>query len=339
MQQPTVLLLFGGESSEHDVSLSSAKNVYEAIDTTKYTIILSYITENGEWYRVDALSDITKTPDNQLSISLVSGKFQTGNGGSFRPDVILPILHGKNGEDGALQGLAQLLHIPIVGCDMTASVLAMDKVASKALFEEASMKVLPYHVHRAHDPILAYTEIKRTLGDVVFVKPSRAGSSVGVSKVTNDEEYQAAMQLALQHDSLVLIEQAARSPREIEVAVLGGGSSSIASTPGEIVVDREFYSYDSKYSETSDSRIVIPASLDSSQAESIKAQALIAYDALHCQGMARVDFLLDEDNTLYINEINTIPGFTNTSMYPKLWLHDGISYAQLIDRLILSALE
>ena len=334
MQHQTVLLLFGGESSEHEVSLASAKNVFEAIDSDMYNVILGYITKAGQWYLVDSLTKLHEDPGAQLRADFASEKFISANGVSVKPDVILPILHGKNGEDGTLQGLAQLMHIPIVGCDMTASVLAMDKVASKALFKEARLHVLPYRVHQAHAQVPDYEEIVRELGDVLFVKPSRAGSSVGVSKVTTEAEYEQAIEQAIKHDTLVLIEQAADTPREIEVAVLGNAGTREASTPGEIIPDREFYSYDSKYSEDSGSSIVIPAEVDSSLADTIRKQALLAYDALHCSGMARVDFLLDGNGEIFINEINTIPGFTNTSMYPKLWQKDGISYSELIDKLL-----
>lgn len=339
MQQPTVLLLFGGESSEHEVSLLSAKNVYDAIDKTKYEVVLGYINQAGEWFHTNSLSGIKQGVESQLTVSFATGQFSTNAGQKFRPDVILPILHGKNGEDGALQGLAQLLHIPIVGCDMTASVLAMDKIASKALFAQVGLDVLPYQVHHAHDEVPVYEHIADRLGPILFVKPSRAGSSVGVSRVTNRTEYIQAIKLALQHDSLILIEQAARSPREIEIAVLGNEGSRLASVAGEIQPDREFYSYESKYDENSHTSTLIPANLDQSDLTTVRTQALIAYDALHSRGMARVDFLLDKSGTFYINEINTIPGFTNISMYPKLWEYEGISYSELIDRLIIAATE
>jgi D-alanine-D-alanine ligase len=301
MQPHNVLLLFGGESSEHEVSLASAKNVFDAIDTDIYNVSLGYITKAGQWYVVDSLTKLQEDPTTQLRADFASGQFVTAGGVNVQPDVILPILHGKNGEDGALQGLAQLMHIPIVGCDMTASVLAMDKVASKALFKEVGLNVLPYRVHHAHEKVPEYEEIVRELGDVLFVKPSRAGSSVGVSKATSEAEYRQAIEQAVQHDTLVLIEQAADRPREIEVAILGNAGTREASTPGEIIPDREFYSYDSKYSEDSGSSMVIPADIEPNLADAIRKQALIAYDALHCSGMARVDFLLDGNGKLYIN--------------------------------------
>lgn len=332
MKQTTVLLLFGGESSEHDVSLSSARNVYDALNKQKYQVILCYIDRDGSWHLVSEIND-TKSGEI-LHAQLGTGSFITSSGREITPEVILPILHGKNGEDGSVQGLAQLMHLPIVGCDMTASVLAMDKTASKAVFIEAGLMALPYMVHRAYEPMPEYELVRETLGDIVFVKPSRAGSSVGVSRVTSSAEFTEAIRLATQHDPLVLIEQAASSPREIEVAVLGNASDSVASVPGEIQPDREFYSYEAKYEDSSQSALIIPANLDSKMTEYVKQQAVIAYDSLHCEGMARVDFLLDGDDNLYINEINTIPGFTNISMYPKLWQESGISYSELIDRLI-----
>lgn len=334
MQQRSVLLLFGGESSEHDVSISSARNVYDAIDSSRYKVILGYITRLGEWFYTDSIVEASEHPKLQFSINLATGVFTTVSGMEFRPDVILPILHGKNGEDGALQGLAQLTHIPIVGCEMTASVLAMDKIASKALFKEAGLDTLPYIVHRAHESLPDYATIKAKLGAVVFVKPSRAGSSVGVSKVKNAEEFASAIKLAAQHDSLILIEQAANAPREIEVAILGNALDRKASIPGEIQPDRDFYSYESKYDNTSQTKLLLPAQLSESAQADVREKALVAYDALHCEGLARVDFLLDTNGNMYINEINTIPGFTDSSMYPKLWQESGVSYADLIDKLL-----
>ena len=340
MQRTTVLLLFGGESSEHEVSISSARNVYAAMDDTKFDVVLCFIDKNGRWWLLSELTAQIDTSQAPQLVAALGGKsFLTLPGNRVvTPDVILPILHGKNGEDGSVQGLAQLMHIPIVGCDVTSSALAMDKVASKQIFAQVGLKIVPYLTHRGGDEVPSYSSVVEMLGDIVFVKPSRAGSSVGVSKVKNEDEFIAAIQEAHRHDDVALIERAI-SGRELEVAVLGSAGSPEASGVGEIMPDGDFYSYESKYDINSASATVVPASIDNDVAQTISKLAGEAYTALGCNGMARVDFFLAEDGTIYINEINTIPGFTNISMYPKLWRASGVSYPELIERLIKTALH
>lgn len=340
MNKPTVLLLFGGESSEHEVSVSSARNVYAAIDDEKFTVLLGYIDKAGKWWLLETIGMNVDTHGSpQLVPVLGSGNFLTvPHNNVIRPDVLLPILHGKNGEDGSVQGLAQLLHIPIVGCDMTSSALCMDKVATKEILRANSIKMVPYEKHISGQDIPDFNKISMRLGSPVFVKPSRAGSSVGVSKVFTEEEFVAALELAHQHDSVVLIE-AGISGREIEVAVLGKPPHHKASVAGEIEPEGDFYSYDSKYSSNSQSKIIIPAAISPEQMQRVRDWALKSYELLGCSGLTRVDFFLDDKGAIYLNELNTLPGFTNVSMYPKLWRHEGISYAQLIERFISLALE
>lgn len=340
MQRTTVLLLFGGESSEHDVSISSARNVYAAIDDVKYDVQLCFIDRAGKWWWVDEFKDYADVSEaQQLAADLGGEGFVTSEGAVLAPDVVLPILHGRNGEDGSVQGLAQLLHVPIVGCDMTSSVLAMDKITSKEIFAQHGLHVLPYRTHQKGEPLPSYGSLSSVLGSVMFVKPSRAGSSVGVSRVTSQTEFDNALEIAHQHDEFALIETAASEPRELEVAVLGLPPHHEASGVGEIRPDGMFYSYDAKYAGDSKSAVIVPADIDEELVEIVRAQALVAYAALQCRGMARVDFLLGSDDMLYINEINTLPGFTNISMYPKLWRHAGLSYSALIDRLLSAALQ
>lgn len=340
MSKPTVLLLFGGESSEHDVSLSSARNVYAAIDDEKYTVLLGYIDRQGKWWLLDSFGMQIQTHGApQLVPVLGAGSFLTiPHNRLIKPDVILPILHGKNGEDGSVQGLAQLLHIPIVGCDMTASVLCMDKVATKEILRASSIKVVPYEKHRIGQPVPDFSKLSMHLGSPLFVKPARAGSSVGVSKVFTEEELVRALELAHRHDAVALIE-AGVTAREIEVAILGNPPHTRASVAGEIKPEGDFYSYDSKYAAGSQSKIIIPADISAQQQERIQNLALKAYELLGCTGLARVDFFLELDGTVYLNELNTLPGFTNISMYSKLWRHGGISYSQLIERFISLALH
>ena len=331
MQRTTVLLLFGGESSEHDVSLSSARNVFAAIDDTKYEIILTYIDRQGVWWNWKSFDD--RNSSEQLQPVLGDGYFTTSSGASIRPDVLLPILHGKNGEDGSVQALAQLLHIPIVGCDMTASSICMDKLATKRLLESCGMNTAPYRAHYAYEPNPNFNQLSLQLGSPMFVKPARAGSSVGVSKVYSDDDLVAALALAHQHDETVLIERGIDG-RELEVAVLGNPPDHQASGVGEIKPGDSFYSYDAKYAQDSTSEAIVSADLPEDTAQVIREQAKRAYQVLGCKGLARVDFFLSKDGTVYINEINTMPGFTNISMYPKLWNAEGMTYSQLIDTLI-----
>lgn len=339
MQRTTVLLLFGGESSEHDVSISSARNVYAAIDDEKYKVLLGYIDTQGKWWLLDTFDtqiDIHSTP--QLLPALGGRSFVTlPDNMIITPDVILPILHGRNGEDGSVQGLAQLLHIPIVGCDMTSSVIGMDKVATKEILKTHGVKVVPYAVHYASDDLPDFDKLTMTLGSPLFVKPARAGSSVGVSKVSSEDELARAIKQGLQHDTKLLIEQAVTA-RELEVAVLGTPPHHRVSGVGEIRPGDDFYSYDDKYDSSSKAQLSIPAAIDGELNERLRALADKIYTVLGCGGLARIDFFYADDGTIYCNEVNTLPGFTNSSMYPKLWHEQGVSYQQVIEYLLNDAL-
>ncbi len=338
MQRTTVLLLFGGESSEHDVSVSSARNVYAAIDDEKFDVILGYIDTEGKWWLLNTFQTVIETRGmSQLVPALGTGSFVTiPDNYTVHPDVILPILHGKNGEDGSVQGLAQLLHIPIVGCDVTASAVGMDKIKTKEVLGAHHIKVVPYEVHHAGAEIPEFHKLSMTLGCPMFVKPARSGSSVGVSKVYSEDELIEALALAHQHSDSVLIEQAITA-RELEVAVLGTPPKHHVSTVGEIISNADFYSYDDKYKDGT-STVAIPAEIDSALTSRIQAMAGRIYELLGCTGLSRVDFFLSDDGVIYLNEVNTLPGFTNISMYPKLWRSEGVSYPELIERLIADAL-
>lgn len=340
MLRQTVLLLFGGESSEHEVSISSARNVYAAMDDTKYDVLLGFIDKTGKCWLLDKFGDEINTHGApQLAPVLGSGGFVTiPESRIVKPGVILPILHGKNGEDGSVQGLAQLLHIPMVGCDMTASALCMDKLATKEILAQHRISVVPYEAHRMGDPTPDFNHLSMKLGCPMFVKPARAGSSVGVSKVYSEEELVEALTSAHEHDATVLIEHGV-SGRELEVAALGNPPQHQVSGVGEIIPGDDFYSYDDKYSASSASQLKIPADLPEEVTDKIRATAGKAYAVLGCKGLARIDFFLSEDGTVYVNEINTLPGFTNISMYPKLWREKGIMYPQLIEALLSAAVE
>lgn len=335
MDRKKILLLFGGESSEHDVSMASAHNVYAAIDTKKFDVTLCYIDRSGKWYQANAIDEQTEI---EIFPVLGGGYFAVENSDEkIVPDVILPILHGKNGEDGSVQGLAQLLHIPIVGCDMTSSSICMDKVATKQIMIANNINIVPYKIHHEFEPIPSFVEIEQDLSATLFVKPARAGSSVGVSKVRNDEELRVALELAHKHDSTVLIEKA-MTVREIEVAVLGTPPNHRASVTGEIKPGAEFYSYEDKYDAASKSTAVISADIDEKLSVEISALAEKIYKILDCSGLARIDFFLTLDGKVYLNEVNTLPGFTNASMYPKLWQHMGMDATTLVSSLIYDAL-
>ena len=255
----------------------------------------------------------------------------------IQPDVLLPILHGKNGEDGTVQGLAELLGIPCAGPSLLGAALTMDKDLTKRLLRQANVPVVDDIVCITRQKRPSYDDVVLKLGGVVFVKPSRSGSSVGVSKVVDETSFTSALDEAAKHDSKVLIERAVNG-REIEIAALGNGDVRI-STPGEIIPGAEFYDYDDKYNPGSSSTVQIPAELGPELTDELKRNAALAYDACGGHGMARIDFFVTNDGSYYLNEINSIPGFTNISMYPKMWRHDGIAYPDLVARLIELALE
>jgi D-alanine-D-alanine ligase len=338
MQRTKILLLFGGESSEHDVSISSARNVFAAINEYKFEVILGYIDPAGKWWLLDNFDeDVSTHRAAQLVPVLGRRSFATLPASHLiTPDVILPILHGKNGEDGSIAALGQLLHIPVVGCDMTASAVSMDKRLTKQVLMSYELPVVPYATHRQDEPV-DFNRLSMTLGSPLFVKPARSGSSVGVSKVYTEEELLQALDVAHQHDEVALIERAV-SAREIELAVLGSYPDFKVSTPGEIKVFDDFYSYEAKYTNIGASEVQIPADITEVQRGTLQDLVRRTYGVLGCAGLARIDFFLLEDGTIYINEVNTLPGFTNISMYPKLWQSDGIKYPELIEALIADAI-
>jgi D-alanine-D-alanine ligase len=339
-QLTTVMLLFGGESSEHTVSISSARNVYAALDETKFEVILGFIDKTGRWWLLDSLDSVGDTSNLPQLIPVMGTKsFVTLPSGEFvKPDVILPILHGENGEDGTVQGMARLMHIPIVGCGVAASAVCIDKVLTKELLEYNGIKTSPYAVHEAGEPAPSYKKLSEELSIELFVKPAGCGSSVGVNKAKNEAELKAALAEAHKYDSKVLIEKAIIA-RELEVAMLGNGNQAKASGVGEIIPDSEFYDFESKYSATSQSKVIIPADLPEKLSEEIRDIALKAYRVVGGEGLSRIDFFLADDGEVYLNEINTLPGFTNISMYPKLWRKQGMSYSELIEKLISLALK
>ena len=347
-----VAILFGGKSAEHEVSLQSAKSVINAIDKEKYELQLIGIDKSGKWYLNDRshylLNDnnpkLIKLNNSNVEVTLIptdtnSKLLNVSSGKTIDSvDVVFPVLHGSNGEDGTIQGLLKLLNLPFVGCSVMGSAMGMDKDVAKRLWRDAGIAVAKWKCVTQRDVGgLDFESVKKELGLPMFVKPANAGSSVGVSKVTNADEYKAALEEAFLFDRKVLIEESIKG-REIEVAVLGN-EEVIASVPGEVIPQDSFYSYKAKYIDEKGALLSAPAQLSESEIKNVQQQAIKAFKVLCCEGLSRVDFFLKENGDFVLNEINTLPGFTSISMYPKLWQLSGIGYAELIDRLITLALE
>lgn len=337
-------LLYGGKSAEHEVSLSTALAVTKAIDFEAYEVFPIYITQDGEWRKGARLEETAKSIE-QLQLAGQSSKPNDISG--FLPaesgkalDVIIPLLHGPNGEDGTVQGLLEVMNIPYVGNGVLASSAGMDKVVMKQLFEQAGLKQTPYvyFIRREwdKDQSLWLDKVEAELAWPVFVKPANLGSSVGISKAENREELIAAVKEALKFDRKIVVEQGVVA-REIEVGVLGNDEPA-CSVAGEIKPLKAFYDYQAKYKD-GDTAMIIPAELDDEVYERLEADAKKAFKILDCSGLVRADFFVTEANEILINEVNTLPGFTPYSMFPLLWEHTGLPYPQLIERLIALAVE
>lgn len=341
MNRQTVLLLFGGESSEHDVSVMSAKNVFQAINVEKYDVSLAYIDSVGKWWLLDSWQEDLNNHQGRQLVVMPGGSavMELQSNTILTIDVLLPILHGENGhEDGSIQGLANLAHFSVIGSGLGASAVCWDKLYTKQLLYASDILVTPYFVYSAGDAMPIFQKLTQTLGDTLFVKPTIAGSSIGVSKVHNEYELEPAIVEALRHSSVILIEKAITG-QELEVAVLGNPPNHQESGVGEIIPGEEFYSYEDKYSPDSNAQVLTKANIDESTQQAIQSIAHRAYQLLGCRGLARVDFFLSEDGKLYINEFNTLPGFTSISQFPKLWQEQGVNYSDLINRIIELALK
>lgn len=351
----TVGVLFGGRSAEHEVSLQSAKNIIEAIDKDKYEIILIGIDKEGKWHLNDATHYLLNAHNPKLiklntdptNLALVPGDKtrQIITVSDHRVistvDVVFPILHGPYGEDGSVQGLLKLADIPFVGAGILGSAVGMDKDVMKRLLRDAGVPIARFLVFsNASRREIDFGAIVERLGLPFFIKPANLGSSVGVGRVSDEGEFRRSVEAAFQYDRKILIEEYVEG-REIECSVLGN-EDPIASLPGEVVTDsrrHQFYSYEAKYIDENGAALEIPAQLPHALVEEVQGLAVKTFKVLCCEGMARVDFFVKKDNQVVVNELNTIPGFTKISMYPKLWEASGLSYADLIDRLIQLALE
>lgn len=338
-----ILVLFGGRSAEHDVSVLSATNVMRALDPAKYDPVPVFVTRQGQWLMSRFEGGVLAKPSSGAEICLIPGGHGRlmaipADGAPHQLpaiDILFPVLHGQYGEDGSVQGLAEVARVPLVGCGILGSATALDKDIAKRLMSEAGLPVArSITIHEGTAP--GFSAVQDTLGLPVFIKPARQGSSVGVSKVSAEKEYEAALAEGFRHDSKLLAEEFVRG-REIECSVLEHAEGGLfVSRPGEIVPAEShgFYSYDAKYIDEHGAALKVPAELPQAVEESIREVAAKAFRALGCDGMARVDFFLTPEMRFLVNEINTIPGFTDISMYSKAMAASGVSYAEVIDRLV-----
>ena len=363
MKKIRVGLIFGGKSGEHEISLASAQSVARALDKNKYDVVQIGVTKDGRWITggnaLKQLAAVSPTP-------LLAPESESANGAVSAPinsaelvptatdaattqsplatiDVAFPLVHGPFGEDGTIQGLLELADIPYVGAGVAASAVGMDKALMKAVFRAHSLPILDWLVILRRDSETQLDEtiyrVESVLGYPCFIKPANLGSSVGITKAHDRDELRGALKTAAQYDRKLIAERAAQNAREIECSVLGN-DDPIASIPGEVIPKREFYDYAAKYASEAGTELIVPADLSPELVHSAQEIAIRAFKAIDACGMARVDFFLERGaNRLLLNEINTIPGFTSVSMYPRLWQKSGIGYADLIDRLIQLALE
>ncbi len=348
-------IVFGGRSGEHEVSLRSARSIFDALDRGRYEPVLLGIDHDGRWHLQEAARALLEAPGTPLalhaeapsvvvapgSVSDERSLVTAGGGAVGSIDVVFPVLHGTYGEDGTIQGLLEMAGIPYVGSGVLGSAAGMDKDFARRLFRGAGLPLVDGFVVRAGDGRSAadvHREVSETLGYPCFVKPCNMGSSVGVSKARDAAQLEAALASAFRYDTKVLIERG-HAVREIEVAVLGNERPE-ASVAGEIVPTHYFYSYEAKYLDENGAVLKIPADLDDAQMRAVRGMAVEAFECLDLQGLARVDFFLEKGTgRWFLNEVNTMPGFTSISMYPKLWEATGVPYAALVDRLIALALE
>jgi len=338
----TVAILYGGRSVEHGVSVNSARNIFEFLDRKLFDAVPIGISKKGRWFLT---SDVSKNIEEGKPLGLM---LDPENGGMFLPssnekvkaDIIFPVLHGTDGEDGSVQGMIKVLDIPMVGTGVLGSSISMNKIVSKQLLKQADIPVTKFMTFSFDQKEkISYQDVVNELGSPFMLKSASLGSSVGVSKVKNADDFRQALANSFSYDQEVLAEEFI-SGREIECAVLGN-SPAEASYPGEIVISDkyEFYTFEAKYVDGEAVRIDVPAKLSNDVAEDIRRISLAAYRALHCEDFARVDLFLTKEGKVFVNEINTIPGFTNSSMYPMMWKERGIDFTSLITKLITLAFE
>jgi D-alanine-D-alanine ligase len=348
MTKQHIALVFGGKSPEHEISVISARNIYKAIDKHRYDVSLIGIATDGKWYleapqqHQQATFKVGKTGQPLFILpGYTHGQIRKLEDGEALPDLdaVFPITHGPNGEDGTLQGLLEQLNLAYVGPDVLGSAVAMDKDVCKRLFMEAGIGCAPGVVLHKHElATIDYHAITSKLGNTVFIKPANMGSSIGVSKATDEGAFRDAVREAFLYDTKILVETAING-RELECAVLGNEDPQ-ASAVGEIVMEKGFYDFEAKYVSAEEAKLYIPAQNVSEQAlQKIRETAIKAYKCLGLEGMTRVDVFLTPEEDVIVNEVNTLPGFTSISMYPKLWEANGIAYSDLITQLLQFAIE
>ncbi|PYS70664.1 MAG: D-alanine--D-alanine ligase A [Acidobacteria bacterium] len=355
-------VIFGGRSGEHEVSVRSARSVIDAIDKSKYEVVPIAITKEGNWLAPPVAAELLPSETQRRispqsfgiardDVAIVGDPSRHGlmnlgsdSGRAERLDVVFPVLHGTYGEDGTIQGLLEMAAIPFVGCGTLASACGMDKITMKALFKEAGLPVCAYiwllRSDWEKDKDKVMRRVKREIGFPCFVKPANLGSSVGVSKATNKDSLAKAIELAARYDRKIMVEELVDG-REIECAVIGNDNPR-ASLPGEYVIHEEsarFLDYTEKYSSTGNVEFIVPARLSKSLIKQIQKMAVVAYKAIDASGLSRVDFFLKKDGELLVNEVNTLPGLTDVSGFPKMWEATGIPFARVIDQLIEMAIE
>lgn len=342
--------MYGGRTAEHDVTIMSTHSALEAIDYHKYEVIPVYITRAGEFIKglpitepvpndqalkLDVANEASwrKEPEHSLGT-----KFQLEELANAKDAVVFPMIHGTFGEDGTIQGLLEVLNVPYVGAGIRASAVAMDKIMSKIIFDEFGIPQVPYvavlaaHYQDENNVEAVHEKIATKLGFPVYVKPANGGSSIGITKVDASDDLKAALDLAFKYDDRVIVEKGIVNARELAVGVLGNENPK-ASIAGEIGKKQEFYDFESKFVDGS-TELIIPASITPEQLAAVQKYSILAFNAVGATGLTRADFFLDEAGAVYLNEIQTLPGFTKFSMYPYLWQASGVSYAELIDQLI-----
>lgn len=335
MKKLSIGLIYGGKSTEHEVSIKSAKSILSVLDRGKYDINLIYINKNGEWFS-SLDNKFIEEKDNFINgekVRIENRGRLIGSNVDKTLDIVLPILHGTLGEDGTIQGLLELYGVPYVGCNVRSSAICMDKDITKKLLQIEGIKVANSVVVKYHEQDkINFNDTRDKLGLPMFVKPVNQGSSVGVSKVVDEKTFYDSIDSAFKYDTKIMIETEILG-REIEISVLGDNPPFV-SQPGEIIANTDFYSYESKYTDENGAALVIPASFDSNMEKLLKQTALTAFETLDCEGLARVDMFVTVDDEIYVNEVNTFPGFTNISMYPKLLESSGFEYTKVVEKLI-----
>jgi D-alanine-D-alanine ligase len=338
-------IIFGGKSAEHEVSINSAKNIFKALDKNLFEPTLIGISKQGSWYFVssgDSFDQLKAINDKDLPAGFTAASLICENGQAkllkiknsekIALDVAFPILHGTYGEDGTIQGLFKMMNLAFVGCDVIASCVGMDKDFMKRILRDAKLPIADFMLLQ-QGQATDFSAIKSKLGLPFFIKPANAGSSVGVHKIKSEQDFDIKLKDAFQFDYKVLAEKYIQG-REIECSVMGPNLNPKASNPGEVIPTHDFYSYEAKYLDDNGAKLKIPAELSKKEIETIQKLAIETYQCLGCDGLARVDFFLTADGYAIINEINTMPGFTKISMYPKMWEATGIGYTNLITELI-----